>query len=300
MPDLIILGGGAAGLTAALYACRAGLHPLVLEKTAYGGQMALTNDIENYPGIAHTSGWELSENMYQQALALGADVRFESATALELTGPRKRIVTTGGAYEAPAVILALGASRRKLSVPGEDSHAGRGVSYCATCDGAFYRGRDVAVVGGGNTALEEALFLAALCQTVYLIHRRDSYRAEPYLVKSLAAHPNIIPVLNTVVTAIEGEPAVTCLRLSTNGEPGELAVSGVFAAVGTVPETGLVAGQLPLDDAGYIPAGEDGVTALPGVFVAGDCRTKPLRQIVTAAADGANAAVSAIHFLQNS
>lgn len=298
MLDLIIIGAGAAGLTAAIYGCRAGLSLVVLEKMGFGGQIALTDAIDNYPGLASVTGWELSEKIYQQAADLGADIRFEQVERMELTGPVKRVVTDGGTYEAPTLILASGVVRRKLGVPGEEEHVGRGVSYCATCDGAFYRGQTVAVVGGGNTALEEALYLSPLCETVYLVHRRGEYRAEQALVQAIAQRDNIKPVLNTLVTAVEGEPTVSALRITTQGQPGVLNVSGVFAAIGTEPETSLFAGQLPLDASGYIQAGEDCVTAVPGVFAAGDCRTKPLRQIVTATADGANAATSAIHYLQ--
>ena len=236
--------------------------------------------------------------MYNQAVALGADVRFEQVEKLELTGDVKKVTTDQAQYEAKTVILALGVVRRKLEVPGEDEHVGRGVSYCATCDGAFYRNKTVAVVGGGNTALEEAMYLAGLCKTVYLIHRRDQYRAQQALIDALPAKKNLVPVLSTILTSVEGEPTVKELKIQTKGQPGTLEVDGVFAAIGTVPETALYAGQVALDKDGYIVAEETGVTSVPGVFAAGDCRTKALRQIITAASDGANAATSAAHYVQ--
>lgn len=299
MFDTIIIGAGAAGLTAAIYGRRAGLSVLVLEKMSFGGQMAISDSIENYPAFDNITGWELSEKMYTQATALGADIRFEGVEKMELEGPVKRITTSEGVYEAKTVIVSTGVTRRKMEVPGEEEHIGKGVSYCATCDGAFFRNKKVAVVGGGNTAVEEALFLSNLCSEVYLIHRRDQFRAEQKLVDALPDKKNIHLVMDTVVDAVEGETVVTGLRLDTKGTKSLLEVNGVFVAIGTVPENDLFSQSLPLDASGYIQADETCMTPIDGVYAAGDCRAKPLRQIITATADGATAASAAAIYLQH-
>ncbi len=293
MYDIIIIGGGPAGLTAALYAKRAGCSTLLLEGGVLGGQAAATPAIENWPGTAHISGADFAENLSAQSRALGAELRFEAATGLEAAGGVKTVTTAAGSYSGRAVILANGVRRRKLGVPGEDRLTGRGVSSCATCDGGFFRGRDVAVVGGGNTALEDALYLAALCPTVWLIHRRSRFRGERHLVDSVGDVANIRPLMDTRVVEIQGEHAVSAVV--TEGPRGRrvLPVSGVFAAVGLVPDNAAFSPPLELDEQGYICAGCDCRTGLPGVFAAGDTRTKDLRQLVTAAADGATAAAQA-------
>ena len=289
--DIVIIGGGPAGLTAALYARRAGLSPIVLEQTVYGGQVANTPEVENYPGIPSISGVDLAMALYDQVAALGVEVRLEAPTGFRLEGGTKEILTAKGSYTAGAVIIANGAKRRKLSCPGEDRLAGRGVSYCATCDGAFFRGQEVAIVGGGNTALEDALFLAGNCSAVHLIHRRDAFRGSQILAE--AVH------YNAVVEEILGEDRVSGVRLrdTVTGEEELLPVAGAFVAIGLVPDNAAFAGQLAMDEAGYLVAGEDCRTSLPGVFAAGDTRTKEVRQIVTAAADGAVAAVHAASYL---
>lgn len=301
--DILIIGAGPAGLTAALYAKRYGLTPVVLEETIYGGQVVNTPEVENYPGIKHISGAELSMALYEQVDGLEVEIRLEGVTHCKLSGEVKTVTTTSGdTLEAPAVIIANGARRRKLDCQGEERLSGRGVSYCATCDGSFYRGKTVAIVGGGNTALEDALFLANLCTEVHLIHRRDEFRGNKILVDALKKRENIIVHYDSVVTEITGENVVSGITLENVKTKAEedLAVSGVFVAVGLVPENSLFAGQLELDRAGYIVAGEDCKTSLVGVYVAGDTRTKSLRQIVTAAADGAVAAFEASNMINES
>ncbi len=299
MTDLIIIGAGCAGLTAAIYAQRAGLQTILLEENFYGGQIALTNEIENYPAIPSITGPELAQQLYGQAESLGAQIRFEMVTQAELTSHPKIITTNVGRYEAKAVIVANGAKRRKLGCPGEAELSGRGVSYCATCDGAFFRGKDVAIVGGGNTALEDALFLSNVCRTVFLIHRRDTFRGEKSLAERVRQRENIHLLYDSTVTEIRGDAAVSAAVIQNlkTGAQQELPVSAVFIAIGLMPENGIFSRQLPLDENGYFLAGEDCKTPLAGVFVAGDCRTKPLRQIVTAAADGAVAGYQAASYI---
>ena len=271
----------------------------MLEQTVYGGQVANTPEVENYPGIQSISGVDLAMALYDQVAALGVEVRLEAPTGFRLEGGTKEILTAKGSYTAGAVIIANGAKRRKLSCPGEDRLAGRGVSYCATCDGAFFRGREVAIVGGGNTALEDALFLAGNCSAVHLIHRRDAFRGSQILAEAVQKRENIILHYNAVVEEILGEDRVSGVRLrdTVTGEEELLPVAGAFVAIGLVPDNAAFAGQLDMDEAGYLVAGEDCRTNLPGVFAAGDTRTKEVRQIVTAAADGAVAAVHAASYL---
>ncbi len=297
MYDIIIIGAGPAGLTAALYARRAGHSVLVLEAGVPGGQAVTTPHVENWPGTKIISGADFAMSLYEQAADLGAEFQFAAADGLRDLGERKVVSAGGQEFEGRAVIYAAGVRRRKLEVPGEEEFGGRGVSYCATCDGGFFKGKTVAVVGGGNTALEDAIYLSALCPTVYLIHRRDQYRGEKHLVEGVAQHGNIKPILNTKVVAIEGGGQVTGVRLSGPEGESSLAVDGVFAAVGLLPDNGAFAPPLELDENGYVKAGEDCLTAIPGVYAAGDCRTKELRQLVTAAADGAMAASQAGRYL---
>ena len=298
MYDVIIIGGGPAGLTAAIYAKRAGYSTLLLEGGTPGGQAATTPDIENWPGSKQVSGPDFAMNLYEQAQALGTDIRFEQAASLADRGTYKTVTTGGSAYDGRTVIIANGVRRRKLEVPGEERLAGRGVSYCATCDGNFFRGRDTAVVGGGNTALEDALFLANICPNVYLVHRRDTFRAERHLIDALASAPNIHVLLSHRVVEIQGDQTVTSLLVEGPEGRRSLPVAGVFAAVGLVPDNQVFSPPLELDQEGYIIAGEDARTNVPGVFAAGDTRVKDLRQLVTAAADGASAATQAGRYLQ--
>ncbi len=299
MIDVLIIGAGCAGLTAAIYAKRAGHSVVVLEKFFHGGQISVTNEVENYPAIDKISGPDLANRIYEQAAALGADIRYEDVTAVALEGPVKRVTTSGGTYEARTVIVANGVQRRKLQCPGEEKFLGRGVSYCATCDGAFFKGRDAAVIGGGNTALEDALFLANLCRRVYIVHRRDAYRGEKLLAEAVAARDNILPLFNRTVESIGGADTVESITLwdVQGGARETLPVSAVFVAIGMQPDNGMFA-ALGLDENGYIQADESCMTRVPGVFVAGDTRTKWLRQIITAAADGAVAASRAGKYIE--
>ena len=299
--DVLILGGGPAGLAAALYAKRAGVSVLVLERSIYGGQVTNTPTVENYPGILNISGVDLAMALYEQVTGLGIEVRLEEPVSYQLDAPAKAVATARGRYEAKAVIVANGVKRRTLGCPGEERLAGRGVSYCATCDGAFFQGAEVAIVGGGNTALEDALFLSNNCAAVHLIHRRDQFRGSSILAEAVKKRQNIHLHLNSVVEEITGEEKVAGARLRdvTTGEETRLELSGVFVAVGLAPDNAAFAGQLALDGAGYIQAGEDCRTNLAGVFAAGDTRTKEVRQIITAAADGAVAALGAANYVNS-
>ena len=298
MYDIIIVGAGPAGLTAAIYACRAEKSTLVLEAKTYGGQIINTPDIANYPVAPGISGFDFAAKLYKQAKDLGATVKFEKVTEVR-DGDVKTVVTPKNAYEAKAVIIATGAENRKLGVADEDKLIGRGVSYCATCDGNFFRKKIVAVAGGGNTAVEDALYLADLAEKVYLIHRRDSFRADAALVSKLKARENVELVLNCNVTKLLHDERLTGVEVTDKltGETRTLDVSGLFVAVGQVPENQNFAQLIELDSGGYAVAGEDCLTRASGIFVAGDNRTKEVRQLITAAADGAVAATAAIKYL---
>lgn len=300
MYDVIIIGGGPAGLNAALYAARSGLKTLLFEKMFAGGQMATTSTLENYIGFPDgVDAVTLAMQMQQQTANAGAQIRFDEILSVNLLGDVKTITTKKETTEAKTVILCTGASPRHLQVPGEDAFRGRGVSYCATCDGALYKGKTVAVVGGGDTALEDALFLSKYCETVYLIHRRDAFRGTHALVHKIKQIENIKLVMSHVVTNITGDSRVSNLTVQSTvtNETQNLSLQGVFVAVGTVPVTTLFAEQLKTDEQGYIVTDESMKTAIPGVFAAGDLRQKPLRQVITAASDGAIAAFSALRYL---
>ena len=294
--DVIIVGAGTAGLTAAIYALRAGKTVLLLEGKAYGGQIVNTPDIENYPGIKHISGAEFATGLYEQAADLGAKLRFERVVGIEDKGETKIVRTAKREFEARAVILATGAKNRPLGVAREEELIGRGVSYCATCDGAFFKGMDVAVNGGGNTALEDAAYLSNYCNKVYLIHRRDEFRGDEKDVQALREKENVEFVLNSTVTELVGEERLAGVRVTNKvtGEERAIPVSGLFVAVGQMPENEAFADLVELDAGGYIVGGEDCLTKAPGIYVAGDCRTKSVRQLTTAAADGATAALAAV------
>ena len=301
MYDIIIIGSGPAGLSAAIYAQRACLDTIVIEKNGIsGGQVLNTWEVDNYPGFPGVTGFELSRQFREHANKLGARVVQDEVVQVELSGNVKKVVCEEETYEARCVILASGAHHRTLEVPGEEELRGAGVSYCATCDGAFFRGRTVAVVGGGDAALEDAIFLARMCEKVYIVHRRDKLRGAKRLQERLQALENIEFVWNSETAAIEGNAQVEALRLrqTKTGEERRLDVDGVFIAVGIAPESELYVGQLELDEQGYIRADESGQTSVPGVFAAGDVRTKALRQILTAASDGANCVASAERYLQ--
>lgn len=298
--DTVIIGGGPAGFTAAMYAARAGLDTLVLEKMSIGGQMALTSQIDNYPGFPQgIDGFELGMQMRQGAEKAGAEIRFAEVLSLELKGSPKNVETDSGTLQARTVILATGASPRLLGLSREQELTGRGISYCAHCDGMFYRGKTVAVVGGGNSAVAEALHLARICKNVILIHRRDTLRATKTYHEQLEKTENLQILWNSRVIALHGQDRLTGITVDNpvSGERRELELDGLFVSVGRQPATELAAGQLTLDEGGYVIAGEDTLTNIPGVFAAGDVRTKHLRQIVTAVADGAMAVHSAEEYL---
>lgn len=300
--DVIIVGSGPAGLAAAIYAQRARLSALVLEKEYMsGGQVVNTYEVDNYPGLPGIGGFELGMKFREHAEKLGAQfINIEVRhIALEDDGRTKVVYTDGEEYRARALVLAMGARYRHLGVPGEKELTGMGVSYCATCDGAFFKGRKVAVVGGGDVAVEDALFLARGCEKVYVIHRRDELRAARILQEQLKKCENVEFLWNTEVVSIPGEDHVECLKVKNKitGAESMLEADGVFIAVGTIPNTGIITNLLHLDDGGYIIASEDGATEVPGVFAAGDIRTKQLRQIVTAVSDGANVITSVQSYL---
>lgn len=296
MYDLIIIGSGPAGLSAAIYGKRAGLNLLVLEKNPMsGGQVLNTYEVDNYLGMPGINGFDMGMQFREHADKLEVEFREASVLSVEDKGEVKVVTTDGGSLESRTVILAAGAEHARLGVPGEERLAGRGVSYCATCDGAFFRGRTVAVVGGGDVALEDAAYLARMCEKVYLIHRRDELRGAYILQKELETLSNVEILYSHVVEEIEGENAVESIRIKNlkTEELSSLPVTGVFVAVGIRPSTELVRDLVRCDEGGYVLAGEDCATSVPGLFAAGDVRKKPLRQIATAVADGANAAVAA-------
>ena len=298
--DLVIIGGGIAGLTAAIYAVRAGKQAMILEAKAYGGQIVNTPDIENYPGFAHISGFDFATKVFEQATALGAETVFEKAVKITPHDGIFTVTTNKADHDGKTVIIATGSENRKLGLPDEDRLVGRGVSYCATCDGAFFRGKTVAVVGGGNTALEDALYLSELAKTVYLIHRRDEFRGAEATAEQLRGRENVKFVLNSTVTALHAEKRLKSITVKNkNGDETELEVNGLFVAVGRIPENQNFAEVAELDGAGYVIAGEDCRTNTPGIFAAGDNRVKEVRQLVTAASDGAAAATEAVKYLNS-
>ena len=298
--DVIIIGGGPGGYTAALYAARANLSTLVIEKFAPGGQMATTDIVENYPGFVEgINGFELGMQMKKGAERFGVKTKLAEVLNVELNGEVKLVHTKKATFEAKTVILALGASPRELGLANERELRGRGVSYCATCDGSFYRDKTVVIVGGGNTAVADAIFLAKICKKVYLVHRRDELRASKTYMEALENTENIEFVWSSVVTEVIADQFVSGVKVKSRKDDSEreIACDGVFVAIGNVPNTDLIKGQVELDEAGYVPADETTRTNIPGVFAVGDMRAKPLRQIVTAVADGAVAAKFAEEYI---
>ena len=303
MYDVVIIGAGIAGLTAAIYVRRSNKTVLVLEGQAYGGQIINTLQIENWPGDYGVSGVDLMQKIYKQATELGAEVEFEEVGVVEKVGEDFVIKTEDGEYRAGAVILAVGAEDKKLGIEREVELTGKGVSYCATCDGAFYKGKNVAVIGGGNTALYDAVYLADIADKVYVVHRRDEFRGDAVLVEKLKRKENVEFVLGYVPEQILGDDKVAGVKLAPSGKVVSvtsekiLDVDGIFVAIGKKPATEKYAKLVKLDENGYIVASEDCRTFCDGVYVAGDCRTKDIRQLVTAAADGAVAADAAVNYL---
>lgn len=300
--DLMILGAGPAGISAAIYAARAGLHTLWLDKQfAPGGQIINTYEVDNYPGIPGINGMELGEVMADHAKKLGISPVRENVLSIEDYGAEKILRTKKHEYRGKTLLLACGASHRKLNIPGEEELSGMGVSYCATCDGAFFKDQTAAVIGGGNTAVEDAIFLARICKKVYVVHRRSELRADKILCDRLAECKNVEMVWDSIPVRIEGTDQVSGLLVhgTKNGEERLLETNGVFIAAGILPNTDKIANFVQLDENGYVVAGEDGKTNVPGVFAAGDIRTKNLRQVVTAVADGANAVASVQKYLLN-
>ena len=296
--DIIIIGAGPAGLTSAIYARRANQNVLVLEANTYGGQIINTLDIENYPVEEHISGFDFATKLYNQAKNLGANIVFEKAVEIHDAGDHKEVVTNKNTYSCKAIILATGSENRKLGLEKEDSLVGKGVSYCATCDGSFYRKKRVAVVGGGNTALEDALYLSDLVEKVYLIHRRDTFRGEESTVSLLKEKENVEFVYNSQVTKLNANEKLESIEVTNkDGNVQTIPVDGLFVAVGRIPENQNFASLIQLDDAGYFVAGENCHTNVEGIFVAGDNRQKEVRQLVTATSDGAVAAVEAVKYI---
>ena len=301
MYDIIVVGGGPAGLTAALYALRAGKSVLVIEKSTFGGQITWSPKVENYPAIPSVSGTELGDRLMAQAEAQGAEFELDEVISAELDGDVKRVKTDfGGEFEAKALIIAVGAKPRMLGLEREEELVGNGVCFCAVCDGAFYKNRPVAVSGGGNSALQDAVLLSDTCSKVYLIHRRATFRGEAKLVETLRSKDNVEFVLESSVTALHGENALSGITVTNkDGASRDISVDGLFVAVGHAPDNGVFAQLMELDEAGYAASDESCLTKTRGVFVAGDCRRKAVRQLTTAAADGSAAALAACSYIDN-
>ena len=295
MIDIGIIGAGPAGLSAAIYAERAGKHAVLFEAQTYGGKIINVFKIANYPAIKEISGFDFATNLYEQALGLGAEVKNAKVVGIEDKGDYKTLKTDEGNFDVRAVIIATGASNKPLGVDNEVDYIGKGVSYCATCDGAFFKGKDVAVVGGGDTAFEDALFLTNYCNKVYLIHRRDEFKAEQSFIDELKKKDNVEFVLNSTVTKLNGESKLESIEVNNERS---IKVEGLFIAVGIVPSNTAFENVVDLDNLGFIVAREDCLTKTPGVFVAGDTRTKGVRQLTTACADGAVAALAACNYIK--
>lgn len=301
MYDIIIIGAGPAGLTAALYALRADKSVLVLEKGTFGGQITFSPQIENYPGFNKMSGNEFADRLVDQVISQGAEIEMETVTAVKDNGATKTVVTEDGEYEAKAVIIAVGVKHRQIGLPNENELVGEGVSYCAVCDGAFFKGQTVAVLGGGNSALQEAVLLSDGCKKVYVIQNLDYFTGEARLVEKLKDKDNVELITGTVISALNGEKSLKSLTLrkEADGSESELEVDGLFVAIGLIPNNEAFSEIAGLDEMGYIDSDESCLTATPGVFVAGDCRKKQIRQITTATADGSVAALAACRYIDS-
>ena len=301
MHDIVIIGAGPAGLTAAIYARRAGKSVLVLEKETFGGQITYSPKVENYPGFCELSGSELGEKLVEQALHFGAEIELDTVTGIVDHGSYKSVRAEYADYPAKSVIIAAGSRHRQLGLPNENELIGNGVSYCALCDGAFMKGKEVAVIGGGNTALQDAVLLSDICSKVTIIQNLSSCTGEQTLVDKLKSKKNVSFIFNTIVDELVGEEELTALMLvNTETDKRErFDVNGIFVAIGQVPENAPFASVCKLSEQGYIIAGEDTLTGTDGIYVAGDCRTKGIRQVVTASGDGASAALAACRFVDN-
>ena len=297
--DIIIIGGGPAGLTAALYAKRANKSVLIIEKSAYGGQITYSPKVENIPGFNVVSGNEFAEKLVEQVVEQGAELEFCEVLSVE-NGDVKKVITDGGVFEAKAIIIATGAKHRRLNLEKEDKFIGEGLSFCAVCDGAFYKDKTVGVVGGGNSALQEALLLSDLCEKVYVIQNLDRLTGESKLVEQLSGKKNVEIILSSLVKSYEGEDVFKGVTiLSASGEERKIDLDGLFVAIGLIPQNGIFKNILSLNDYGYAVADENCKTVTDGVFVAGDCRTKKIRQVATAMADGAVSALAACDYIDN-
>ncbi|MEE1329999.1 MAG: thioredoxin-disulfide reductase [Acutalibacteraceae bacterium] len=296
--DIIIIGGGAAGLTAALYSARAGKSVLLLENTSFGGQISYSPEVENYPGFKSISGLDFSDRLLSQAVAAGAKTAFETALSVKCGEKFKTVTTDSGEHKCRAVIIAAGLKHRKIGLENEDRFTGKGISYCAVCDGSFFKNKRVAVYGGGNTAIEEALFLSDICESVTLIHRRNELRADNAEIKKLESKENIIYKLDCTVVSLNGESSLTSVTVknSKTQKTEELKISALFTAIGQIPQNEAFKNIVKLDEYGFIESGEDCKTQTDGIFAAGDCRTKELRQLTTAVSDGAVAATAACKY----
>lgn len=302
--DIAIIGGGTAGMTAAIYSCRAGKKVLLIEKSVYGGQIISSSEVENYPAFSPSTGYDFAIELHQQINDLNVTQITDEIT--EITPDRSaagnyiwRTHGSKNSYESRTVIIAVGTVNRSLDLPGEEKYTGHGLSYCAICDGAFHKGKKVAVVGGGNSAMEEALYLSLLCEKVYIIHRGEHFTAEDTLIKDVMSKDNIAVFFNTSVTGLYGETSLEKIKITSETVSEFLDISGLFAAIGRLPQNHAFSDVVTLDEQGYIIAGENCLTSSLGIFAAGDCRTKELRQLVTAASDGAIAATAAVHFLNH-
>lgn len=301
MYDIIVIGAGPAGLTAALYALRADKTVLVLEKGTFGGQITYSPQIENYPGFATMSGNEFADKLVDQVLSQGADIEMETVTEIRDNGATKTVVTEDGEHEAKAVIIATGVKHRQTGLAKENELVGEGISYCAVCDGAFFKGQTVAVLGGGNSALQEAVLLSEGCKKVYVIQNLDFFTGEARLVEKLKEKDNVEFIMGTVITELKGDTTLKGLKLKkeADGSESDLEVDGLFVAIGLIPNNKAFADIAGLDEWGYIDSDESCVTKTAGVFVAGDCRKKQIRQITTAAADGSVAALAACRYIDS-
>ncbi len=295
--DIIVIGGGPAGLTAAIYARRANKSVLVMEKGTFGGQITSSPKVENIPGFRSVSGNEFAEKLMEQAIELGAEV--ECIEVLSVAdGEVKTVFTDEGEYSAKSLIIATGTTHRMLGLEREEDFIGNGISFCAVCDGAFYAGKTVAVIGGGNSALQEAILLSQGCEKVYLVQNLDFFTGEEKLVEEMKATPNIVPITGSVVVELLGDSELNGIKIKTEDKVQDLAVDGMFTAIGLIPQNEIFASLVGLNSYGYVDAGEDCLTSVPGIFVAGDCRSKRIRQVATAAADGAVAALAACDYLK--